>query len=103
MQAKRSPISSPFRWLAVLCLLFLPCGTVSAQTSASNRVLHLKGEGAHVRLPPNIFNTLTQATVEGWVKWHQFHQNYRFFDFGEQGREMYVAADLTTGSASPPL
>ena len=38
----------------------------------SNRALDLDGKGSYVELPPNIFNELTEATVEGWVKWREF-------------------------------
>ena len=61
-----------------------------------NRVLDLRGGGAHVRLPPNIFSALTQATVEGWTRWEEFVPSHRFFDFGEQGREAYIGTEVQT-------
>ena len=36
---------------------------------AQNRVLELDGNGSYIQLPSNIFNDLTNATIEGWVKW----------------------------------
>ena len=60
-----------------------------AGSAATNRVLQLDGK-SYVELPPNIFNELTEATVEGWVKWSSFGQYSRFFDFGQGGQLMGV-------------
>src|SRR6266576_3508244 len=57
------------------------------------RVLQLDGTNSYVELPPNIFDSLTQATVEGWVKWDRLRSTDRFFDFGDRNREMYVRPD----------
>jgi signal transduction histidine kinase/CheY-like chemotaxis protein/ligand-binding sensor domain-containing protein len=43
-----------------------------------------------VELPRNLFDSLTQATVEGWVKWERTRSTDRFFDFGDRNREIYV-------------
>ena len=86
LQAARLPWA-----LAVIVFLLWPAPHASAQlTSASNRVLHLDGTNSFVELPPNIFDTLTQATIEGWVKWDSARDFQRFFDFGERDREMYL-------------
>ncbi|MEY2409881.1 MAG: hypothetical protein QOF48_2551, partial [Verrucomicrobiota bacterium] len=53
-------------------------------TGLSNRVLKLDGKGSFVELPSGLFTNLTEATVEGWVKWQTFESRKRFFDFGEQ-------------------
>jgi len=55
-----------------------------------NHVLKLDGEGGYVALPANAFNTLTEATVEGWVKWERFSNDTRFFDFGTESHAMTV-------------
>ena len=72
--------------IAFAVLLFLaPIATAHAQpASATNRVLELDGANSYVELPPNAFSQLTDATIEGWVKWDRFALNTRFFDFGEQ-------------------
>jgi signal transduction histidine kinase/CheY-like chemotaxis protein/ligand-binding sensor domain-containing protein len=57
---------------------------------ATNYVLELDGTNSYVELPPNIFNHLTEATVEGWVKWRRFRPHSRFFDFGKEGQLMGV-------------
>src|SRR6185436_17716165 len=49
-----------------------------------NRVLQLDGKDSYVQLPSDVFNELTEATVEGWVKWVRFGTWTRFFDFGER-------------------
>ena len=56
----------------------------AASMSAQNRVLELDGNDSYVELPPNGFSKLTDAIIEGWVKWDRFALNTRFFDFGEQ-------------------
>src|SRR5205823_3586536 len=71
----------------MLTLLFLWAPSAQAQ----NRVLELDGNGSYVELPPDVFKDLTQATVEGWVKWDSFRNWSRFFDFGEYGSAMTVA------------
>src|SRR5258707_10118998 len=53
-------------------------------------VLSLDGNNSYVELPSNIFDGLTEATVEGWVKWQEFRPNSRFFDFGAQGQQMAI-------------
>ena len=59
--------------IAVLALLgmavpgILQNGTLAAQLTGTNHVLEL--DGGHVELPPNIFNDLTQAQDEAWVRW----------------------------------
>ncbi len=56
----------------------------------ANHVLELEGNGSCVELPPDIFTNLTEATVEGWLKWKRFAPNSRFFDFGKEGQLMAV-------------
>ena len=46
--------------------------SAAGQAVRVNHVLELDGEGSYVELPSNIFNGLTEATVEGWVKWNTF-------------------------------
>ncbi len=78
------------RFLAIL-LLCLP-SFLRAQAPAPNRVLQLTDGKSYVELPPNIFDALTQATVEGWVRWEALGY-HRFFDFGDKDLEMYVRSD----------
>jgi signal transduction histidine kinase/DNA-binding response OmpR family regulator/ligand-binding sensor domain-containing protein/protocatechuate 3,4-dioxygenase beta subunit len=70
----------------MVCLLFPLISSLGAQPAAStNSVLELDGTNSCVELPPNIFNSLTEATVEGWVKWNSLGNSMRFFDFGRRG------------------
>ncbi len=78
---------------ALLLLLSRPSTFHAQAAPPPNRVLHLDGTNSYVQLPPNIFDALTQATVEGWVKWNSMRSNDRFFDFGDRDREIYVRAD----------
>jgi hypothetical protein len=58
---------------------------------AENRTLKLDGEDSCVELPPNIFNDLTEITVEAWVKWDKFQHYSRFFEFGSKGLAFLLA------------
>ena len=41
----------------------------AASIKAQNRVLELSGGmNSYVELPPNVFNDLSEAPVEGWIK-----------------------------------
>jgi signal transduction histidine kinase/CheY-like chemotaxis protein/ligand-binding sensor domain-containing protein len=80
--------------LTLAALLFLPASDLPAQPAPTpNRVLLLDGTNSHVQLPPNIFDSLTQATVEGWMKWDRTRASERFFDFGDRNAEFYVRSD----------
>jgi len=61
-----------------------------AQPPTTNRVLDLDGNGSYVELPPHIFDELTEATVEVWVKWNDLHYTMDVFDFGRDSREFLV-------------
>ncbi|MEW6160723.1 MAG: two-component regulator propeller domain-containing protein, partial [Verrucomicrobiota bacterium] len=76
-------------WLAFI-FAQLSTAIYSQPASLPNRVLELDGTNSCVLLPPNIFNELTEATVEGWVMWKSFGYWSRFFDFGTMANEMEV-------------
>lgn len=66
-------------------------GALAAITApAQNRVLELDGNGSYVELPPNIFQNLTEATVEVWAKWDRFNNYSRVFEFGASWQSMSV-------------
>ncbi|HAV64783.1 MAG TPA: hypothetical protein DCY13_20745, partial [Verrucomicrobiales bacterium] len=78
-----------------LILLWILAGglanRMNAQAPAApNLVLDLDGNDSYVELPSNIFNNLTNATVEGWVNWRSFRAHSRFFDFGERWQSINV-------------
>ncbi|MSU62494.1 MAG: response regulator [Pedosphaera sp.] len=79
----------PTRLFMVLLLLLSVWG-LHAQPAATNRVLELDGKDSYVELPPNIFNGLEEATVEGWMKWQSLGNWSRFFDFGTNSQTMLV-------------
>jgi hypothetical protein len=62
-----------FRWflgLAAALGLLAQLTTAHAQpASTTNYVLELDGTNGYVELPQNIFNELTEATVEFWARW----------------------------------
>ncbi|MBT4496644.1 MAG: hypothetical protein HOC74_02925, partial [Gemmatimonadetes bacterium] len=52
---------------------------------AGNRVLHLDGRDSYVELPGGIFDGLTAATVEAWVRWDDWDSFSQWFAFGADG------------------
>ncbi len=87
-------VRSAAHWLLLVALFASPFNLLAQPAiPVPNRVLHLDGTNSFVQLPANIFDTLTQATVEGWVKWERSRINDRFFDFGDRNRETYVRTD----------
>lgn len=66
---QRSPVAAFF---LLLVFIWPSLALRSAQPTAPNRTLELDAFGAYAELPPNIFNNLTEATIEAWVRWDDF-------------------------------
>lgn len=64
-----------------------------------NRLLQLHGDDSYVLLPRNVFNTLSEATVEAWVKWQRLTPYSQPFGFGKTWRVM----GISTGAVSDDL
>ena len=87
MRSKRQlPFASLVARLALSCVV----GALPLTLHAQNHVLELDGKDSYVELPPNIFNGLEEATVEGWMKWQSLENWSRFFDFGTNSQAMAV-------------
>ncbi|MEN9674426.1 MAG: hypothetical protein RIS76_322, partial [Verrucomicrobiota bacterium] len=91
-----SLLSASARWIAAVmgAWMALTAGgalRMTAQDSppVTNQVLVLTGQDGHLELPPGIFDTLTAATVEGWVKFDRL-TTARFFDLGDLDHAMTV-------------
>jgi signal transduction histidine kinase/DNA-binding response OmpR family regulator len=83
--------------LASVGLLVRPAVAHAQEVSRTNSVLELDGQDSYLELPPNIFNDLTEATVEAWVRWDDFSgPNERVFNFGDALRDMSVLAQSST-------
>lgn len=67
----------------VFIALLLATLTLTAQgATVTNRALKLDGQGSYLELPQNIFQDLTQSTVEVWAKWKELAWYSRVFEFG---------------------
>src|SRR2546427_10005495 len=75
---------------ALTALVLSQSFMLHAQPSATNRVLELDGNGSYVELPANIFNDLTEATVEGWVMWERIGRWSRFYGYGGERRSLAI-------------
>jgi signal transduction histidine kinase/DNA-binding response OmpR family regulator/ligand-binding sensor domain-containing protein/protocatechuate 3,4-dioxygenase beta subunit len=84
---------TPRRLIALLlvCLARVAVAQAPGNTTPfTNHVLHLDGGEGYVELPKDAFTNLTEATVEGWVKWNAFLPESRFFDIGIKGGWWHV-------------
>jgi hypothetical protein len=89
VQPPKQSRRGPYLWAVLLALLC--AGPLHAQSgAATNHVLDLDGKGSYVELPPHIFDQLTEATVEVWVKWMDLHHVMDVFDFGRDSREFLL-------------
>jgi len=80
--------------LAALVVL-TQLATLSAQPAAANRVLELDGTGGYVELPPNIFNDLTEAMIEAWVRWDDFSGTWkRPFNYGSELQDIGIGTEI---------
>jgi signal transduction histidine kinase/ligand-binding sensor domain-containing protein/CheY-like chemotaxis protein/protocatechuate 3,4-dioxygenase beta subunit len=87
-----------FAAVSLLVTLFGQLAPLHGQPAATNHVLELDGHGGYVELPPNIFNDLTQATVEAWVRWDDFSGTLkRVFFYGSPFQEMTITANVQSG------
>src|SRR5688500_17483536 len=82
------PLRMFSRFFTLFACLFL-AQVIPAQTP--NRVLQLSGNG-YVELPVHAFSDLTEATIEGWVKWDAFRLWARVFDFGARWNGLSLAS-----------
>ena len=71
----------------VLVFVFLCAAHTAAQEM---QAIRFDGLGAYVQLPSGIFDQEENATIEAWVKWEQFNEWSRVFDFGREGNAIVV-------------
>ena len=72
---------------AVFVFVFLCATHTDAQEM---QAIRFDGFGSHVELPSGIFGEEANATIEAWVKWEQFNEWSRVFDFGVEGNAVVV-------------
>jgi signal transduction histidine kinase len=84
------------------CMLWLlgtplPLRAEATVASPTNHVLDLDGLGSSLELPSDLFNGLTEATIEGWVKWNRFGESSLFFDFSTEFQTVRVGTLSDSG------
>ena len=72
--------------------------TAPSVAGPAMNVLYLDGTGAYVQLPPNIFDRLTNVTVEAWVKWERFNNWAHVFDFGREKNAILIQNEETSST-----
>ena len=70
-----------------LVLVFLCATHTDAQEM---QAIRFDGIHSYVELPSGIFDQEENATIEAWVKWEQFNEWSRVFDFGREGNAVVV-------------
>jgi hypothetical protein len=86
---------------ACLGLALFACArsATAQQQRPQTPVLDLDGTNSWVELPPNVYNDLTEATIEAWVKWRSFSTSENLFCYGESFHDLWIGArpggDLT--------
>ena len=71
----------------VLVFVLLCAAPADAQEM---QAIRFDGFGSYVELPAGIFSEEANATIEVWVKWEQFNEWSRVFDFGREGNAVVV-------------
>src|SRR5262249_53973147 len=81
-------------------LLTLVCAMAGVTHSfAQNRVLELDGNESWIELPADLLKDVkTELTVEGWIRWERLGTWSRFFDFGLEGRGLYLCEFLDSAN-----
>ena len=76
-------------WTLALCQ---PSALQAEGTSGTNHVLRLDGHGGYAELPAAPFKTLTNATIECWVRWEDHRGTRRIFNYGLPLRDVSVCS-----------
>jgi hypothetical protein len=82
------------RIIPTVLVLFVPvifsCNSLGgAQQAVANGILALDGAGGYVALPPDVFDEIEAATVEGWVRCDVIGKSTtRIFKYGEGRQEL---------------
>jgi tetratricopeptide (TPR) repeat protein len=63
---------------------------VEAQEPLMMNVITFDGKSGYVELPQNLFDNLSEGTVETWVKWEKFNKWSRVLDFGIENRSFVI-------------
>ena len=81
-----------------VCLVLFSWAVASGAYGQDNgdvtNALYLNG--GYVVLPSTIIDGLTSATIEAWVKWENFNNWSRVFDFGREGKAVFLANEKIT-------
>ncbi|MEW6160769.1 MAG: LamG domain-containing protein, partial [Verrucomicrobiota bacterium] len=78
-----------------LILAVVICLVLFHQATAQNRVLELDGQRSFIELPPDVFQSLTQATVEAWVKFNTLDGS-RFYSYGGMNSDFCIGRTFRT-------
>ncbi len=90
MPAKGKQNRAPGR---VTCaLLGLACGLLLSALAAPNQALRFDGRPGYVELPPGVFNDLSAATLEFWVRLDRFNRRapQRLYHYGNPRQHLSV-------------
>jgi len=85
------------RCLAILIVsaFLFPAMRVWAADPLYMDVLTFDGRSGYVELPRNLFDNLSEGTIEVWVRWEKFNKWSRVFDFGREDNAVVIQNEKT--------
>ena len=86
--------------LVLLILIWSYAAATWAQQPLKMNVMTFDGKSGYVELPQNLFDNLTEGTVETWVKWEKFEKWSRVFDFGRENQAVVVQTEKNMNSVN---
>ena len=92
--------SATSRSLSLCVLGLLVASATLAEEPLTMQVMTFDGKSGYVELPQNIFDNVTEGTVEVWVKWTKFNKWSRVFDFGIENRAFVVQTEKNKNSVN---
>jgi len=74
-------------------------GSLGQEPLAMN-VMSFDGKNGYVELPQNLFDNLSEGTIETWAKWEKFAKWSRVFDFGHENNAFVVQTEKDKNSVN---
>ena len=81
-------------------VLLLVAGPAQSQEPLVMNVMTFDGKSGYVELPQNLFDNLSEGTIETWVKWEKFNKWSRVFDFGRENNALVLQTEKDKNSVN---
>ena len=84
--------------IVTFLIVFFSCSFSTDKIYSKNTVLKLDGKNSFVELPPNMLDSLDNATIEGWFKWNSFNYFSQPFGYGSKWNILALNNELTSNN-----